>query len=87
MSWGYSDEIEAADERSRGCRCQGLGYVPIRGAGNPMACEPCGCDEPDEVDDEDLAPPADGPKGHTEVGPGCTPSLTPEISTQGADHD
>ena len=48
------DEWKAEREFDRPrCACRGLGYVPIRGAGNYMAVEPCGCDEPEEVEPSD----------------------------------
>lgn len=33
-------------------RCHGRGYV-LYERDNPMACEPCGCDEPNEEEAED----------------------------------
>lgn len=49
------DEWKAEREFDRPrCACRGLGYVPISGAGNPMAVEPCGCDEPREPEEDAL---------------------------------
>lgn len=44
-----SDRADIESWRDHSCRfCRGTGFVSIRGAGNPMSVEPCGCDEPDE---------------------------------------
>ena len=43
-----SDREDIASFQDQSCRlCRGTGVVPIRGAGNYMAVEPCGCDDPE----------------------------------------
>lgn len=44
-----SDRMAEADTRCP--RCKGRGYT-LYERDNPMAAEPCGCDEPDEDDQE-----------------------------------
>lgn len=52
MSWSFTDEQEARSDaaRQRGCRhCDGSGWRPATYSSGPS---PCGCDEPQEEDED-----------------------------------
>lgn len=49
-----SDREDIESFRDQSCRlCRGSGFVPIRGAGNYMAVEPCGCGEETDMPDDE----------------------------------